>query len=367
MSQNGCVIGRRAGLTMVMLAVMVTAATAQASIPAGPRLAFLQFTYRPDALAIATSDAALGQPMKVAGGGAKVRPLPYPLSGPSWSPDGSLIAFSGLTGPLARILLPNRKQIYVAAADGGGIHPIPRTRGGFAPVFSPDGKSIAFAKTVRKLVGLHEFSGPPTWKSTTVWSVGLDGGGLRQLTEWAKGVDEIPSSFSPDGSVLGLTHRDSLRDRADAVALRLDGGSKYLLAKEAGWPRYSPDGSRIAFLGIHRIGGTSCCELGDGFSVDLYAMNADRSSPLQLTDTPAKAERPPSWDPSGQRLAYTTKSPPSESASGDLEAAVMQINADGSCRSRISVAVPRIRGYRLSFHYPAWQPGPGREAGRISC
>ncbi len=270
-----------------------------------------------------------------------------------------------MTGPLPKILLPKSRQIYVAMADGAGIRPIPGTRGGFGPIFSADGQSIAFAKTARRY--LDGRFGRTWWKSTTVWVVDLDGSGLRQLTAWENGVEDLPSSFSPDESALGLTHRDVLRDRAEATALRLDGGGSRVLAKNAAWPRYSPDGTRIAFLGIRRVGDTSCCELGDGFSVDLYAMNADGSSRLQLTDTPAKAERPASWDPSGERLAYTTKSDPTESTSGDLEAAVMQINADGSCRSRISVSVPRIRGHRLSFHYPAWQPGPGREAGRIEC
>jgi Tol biopolymer transport system component len=190
---------------------------------------------------------------------------------------------------------------------------------------------------------------------------------LRQLTEWANGVEDLPSSFSPDGSVLGLTHRDTTRDRADAVALRLDGRGSLVLARDAGWPRYSPDGSRIAYLGIRRVGDTSCCERGDGFSVDLYMMNADRSSRLRLTGTPAVAERPASWDPSGQRLVYTTKSAPTERASGDLEAAVMQINADGTCRSRISAPAPRAGGPQVSFQDPSWQPGLGREAGRIAC
>lgn len=350
-----------------ILALLITAAPANAEPPAGPRLAFLKFTERPGAFLVATGDAALRTPATIAGGGRRARPLPYPFSGPSWSPDGSLIAFSGMTGALPKILLPKRRKIYVAAADGAGIRAIPGTRGGFGPIFSPDGQSIAFARTVRKLLAPHGVFGRTHWSGTTVWSVGLDGRGLRQLTEWANGVEDIPSSFSPDGSLLGLTHRDVFRDRADATALRLDGRGSYVLVENARWPRYSPDGSRIAFLGIRRIGDTSCCEQGDGFSIDLYAMNADRSSRLQLTDTPAKAERPPSWDPSGERLAYTTKSPPTESASGDLEAAVMQINADGSCLSRISVPVPRIRGYHLSFHYPAWQPGPGRGAGRIDC
>jgi TolB protein len=353
------------GVVLTSLAIAVPAGTADVS--AGPRLAFLQSSERPGALTVATGNAALQEPVTVAGGGGRARPLPYPSSGPAWSPDGALLAFSGLTGPLPGILRPENRQIYIVGADGGGLRPIPGTRGGFAPVFSPDGRSIAFAKSIRKTVEPHGIFSGRYWKGTTVWSVGLDGSGLKRLTEWANGVEDLPSSFAPDGSVLGITHRDLFRDRADATALRLDGHGTYVLSKDAGWPRYSPDGSRIAFLGIQRVGDTSCCELGDGFSVDLYAMNSDLSSRTRLTDTPAKAERPASWDPSGERLAYTTKSEPTESSSGDLEAALMQINADGTCRSRIAAPVPRVRGSRVSFHYPAWQPGLGREAGRIPC
>lgn len=340
------------GLTGAALLVF-HAGVAAADPPAGARLAFLRLTERPSGLAIGTSDAGLREPATIAGGGRRARPLPYPLSGPAWSPDGETIAFSGMSGPGPGLVTPARRRIYLAAADGTARRSLPGTRGGFFPVFSPDGQALAFAKAARK--------------STTVWSVGLDGRGLKQLTEWENGVTDLPSSFAPDGSVLGVTHRDVVRDRADARALRLDGRGSYLLAADAAWPRYSPDGSRIAFLGIDRVGDTSCCERGDGFSVDLYTMGSDRSSRLRLTDTPAKAERPASWDPSGERLVYTTKSAPGESASGDLEAAVMQINADGSCPSRISAPVPRVRGYRLSFRYPTWQPGPGRAAGRIDC
>ncbi|HXS47368.1 MAG TPA: hypothetical protein VN756_07885 [Solirubrobacterales bacterium] len=354
-------------LVAVVLAALGIVAPALADVPAGPRLAFLQFSYRPSALTVGTSDATLGEQVTVAGGGTGVRPLPYPLSGPAWSPDGSLIAFSGMRGPVAEIQQPRNRRIFLVEADGGSLRPIPGTRGGFGPVFSPDGRSIAFAKTVRKRLQAHGPFGRPVWKGTTVWSVGLDGGGLKQLTKWENGVEDLPSSFSPDRSVLGLTHRDVFRDRADATALRLDGRGSYVLSANASWPRFSPDGSRIAFLGIRRIGNTSCCELGDGFSVDLFTMDVDRSSRLRLTDTPAKAERPASWDPSGERLAYTTKSAPTERTSGDLEGSVMQINADGSCLSRLSASAPRKGGHSLILYNPAWQPGPGREAGRIAC
>jgi TolB protein len=361
------VIRRALGLAGAVLAALAVASTAIADAPAGPRLAFLQLNGRPTSLAITTSDPALREQAVVAGGGLRIRPLPFPFSVPAWSPDGSLIAFSGIPGPLPGLLQPQSRRLYIVGPNGADLRAIPGTRGGFDPVFSPDGTTLAFAKTVNKRRHGPGAFGVPRWKGVTTWSIGLDGRRLHQLTRWRNGVEDLPSSFSPDGAVLALTHRDLFGDRADALALRLDNRSSYVLSKNAAWPRYSPDGSRIAFLGVRRVGDTSCCESGDGFSVDLYTMSANDSSRRRLTDTPAKAERPASWDPSGERLAYTTKSEPTLEASGDLEAAVMEINADGSCPSRLSAPVPGTRARRIFLFSPTWQPGPGRGAGRIAC
>ena len=344
---------------------LAAAATAFGESPQGPRIAFVRQTARPDALTIATSDAALGESIVLAGGGSRARPLPYPQSGPAWSPDGSQVAFGGIFGNPPLDLRPEHRRLYLVAADGTGLHPIPHTAGGFAPAFSPDGKSIAFARTVSKRLPPRGPFGSSVWKGTTVWIVNPDGSRLQQLTEWHNGVVDIPASFSPDGGLLGVTHRDEFRNRDDAVALRTNGRGSRLLARNAAWPRYAPDGSRIAYLGIERLPGTNCCELGDGFSVDLFAMNADGSGRVRLTDTPRKAERPPSWDPSGERLAYTTMEAPTETTSGELEDSVMQINADGTCPTRVSLPG---HGRTLSLStFPAWQPGPGRRAGRIAC
>ncbi len=339
--------------------LLLVASAARAVGPEGPRLAFLEFVNRPATLKVATGDASLGGRTAVAGGSPRSRPFPYPLSGPTWSPDGASIAFAGIKGPSRGLLKPRRRQIYLVAADGSGLAAIPSTREGFAPVFFPDGRRIAFARSRWGLPEVRQ-------KSISIWSVGLNGSGLTQLTEWAPGIENLPSSFSPDGSILAFTHRDAIRERVDARALRLGDGSSLVLARNAKWPRYSPDGSRIAFLGVEAVDGGSCCELGDGFSVDLYTMNANGSSRLRLTDTPLKAEQPPSWDPSGERLAYMTKNSPAE-GSGSYVDSVMQVNADGTCPSRISTPVLNSDGNWVAFSFPAWQPGPGREAGRIAC
>jgi len=358
------VIRRTLALAALALAALGAGGATAADAPPGPRLAFLQLTGRPASLAILTTDAALGGEAVVAGGALHARPLPFPFSAPAWSPDGSSLAFSGVEGSRDGLLRPQGRKLYVIGSGGAGLRAVPGTHGGFDPVFSPDGTTISFAKRVSRR---GKGWGAIGWKGATAWSVGVDGQGLRQLTAWANGVEDLPSSFAPDGKVLGLTHRDVFRDRADAVALPLDGRHSHLLAKDAAWPRYSPDGSRLAFLGIDRVGDTSCCESGDGFSVDLFTMSADRSSRRRITFTPAKAERPASWDPSGERLVYTTKSPPTLQASGDLEAAVMEINADGSCLSRISIPPDDVTANAVILFQPSWQPGLGRGAGRIDC
>jgi Tol biopolymer transport system component len=354
-----------AALAAVVVLAAPIAATALAEPPPGPRIAFVRETDRPAALVIGTSDAALGESKVLVGGGIRARPLPYPQSGPAWSPDGSEVAIGGIFGKPPLDLNPKNRRLYLVAADGTGLHPIPHTAGGFAPAFAPDGKSIAFARTVNKRLPPSGPLGSSVWKGTTVWTVNLDGSGLRQLTRWRNGVTDIPSSFSLDGTLLGVTHRDAFRNRDDAIALRTDGRGSRLLARNAAWPRYSPTGDRIAYLGIERLPGTTCCELGDGFSVDLFGQNADGSGRLRLTDTPRKAERPASWDPSGQRLVYTTTEAPTEMTSGELTGSVMEINSDGTCPTRVSL--PRPGGSLTRFSFPAWEPGPGRGAGRIAC
>ena len=70
----------------------------------------------------------------------------------------------------------------------------------------------------------------------------------------------------------------------------------------------------------------------------------------------------PSWDPSGQRIAFTKLNDLEGSPLGLVKArSIEEVNADGTC----PMSVPSLR--RGFFSGAAWQPGPGREAGRIAC
>lgn len=290
----------------------------------------------------------------IAGGGKKVDPLPFPFSAPTWSGDGTRVAFVGLSGGDQK---SRHLNIYLAAADGTQLEKVPGTREGFYPVLSPDGRFLAFAREATVFQGV------------SVWLLDLDMGTVRQLTPWRKNFFEYPSSFGPDGSTLAISRTLHRRNRPDlyfAVALRLDGSGSTFLARHAREPVYSPDGTKLALISIGRTR-TRTIEDRDGkvtftfTETDLGVANADGSGLTKLTHT-GVLEAQPSWDPSGQRLAYIQLRADGREASflgfGD---SIMEINADGTCRTRI-LGYPRAALFGVT-----WQPGPGREAGPIAC
>jgi Tol biopolymer transport system component len=240
-------------------------------------------------------------------------------------------------------------MISIVPASGGRPRIVPGTLGGVLPVFSPDGRSLAFTRIVRK--GPHRFRWGTRWdfESASVWIVDLGTGQRRQLTRSRHNLDHYASSFSPDGTTL-LTMRWDIERSQDLelVALRFDGRPSSLLVNEGAYPVYSPDGSKIALFRQH--GWTA-------ESSDLYVVDADGSHLRRLTHTPEQDELFASWDPSGERIAYS-QFRPSKLWS---YSSIMQVNADGTCPTRVTSEKGAI------FIGPTWQPGPGREAGRIEC
>jgi TolB protein len=59
-------------------------------------------------------------------------------------------------------------------------------------------------------------------------------------------------------------------------------------------PAWSPDSSKIVFTSTR----------ADGFSPDLYVMNADGSAETAITATSPTVEKHPAWSPDGGRIAF---------------------------------------------------------------
>lgn len=333
-----------ASLCGIVFALLSAGGTAAAAAPEGPRLAFTSWSEPPIPLELFSVDPSGSELRRIAPvAGTKWRGAPIPFGGPTWSPDGSLIAYNGYFRSKA-------PRILVATADGGAIRAIRGTRMASEPVFSPNGRIIAFSKSQTR----GRFFG------TTAWIVNIETGSSRRLTPWRDGLHYEPSSFSPDGSMLAMSR--GRRGRQHAVALRLNSGEWSVIARNAEAPVYSPDGSRIAMLGFPN--GT---RLGrKGANSDLYVKSAGSRRPQRITHTFNLWEWKPSWDPSGERLAYV-RNTESEILPLGFTSVIMEINRDGTCARKV-YGLPSNNGLSgASLYGPAWQPGPGREAGRIAC
>lgn len=285
------------------------------------------------------------------------------LDAPAWSPDGSAIAFAAWPRELS-LKADLDTKIYIVTADGAGLHAIPGTEGGFGPVFSPDGRTIAFARN-REWRRRTPGGGRRTvFQGTTTWLTEIDGGEPRRLTPWRNRLAITPSSFSPDGAVLALSRSGGLRF-PELLAMRLDGSGSFVLARDASDGVYSPSGSEIAFVRWRERSDVRHPKPGTTVertkTTDLYAMKADGSEPRRLTRTPGRLELWPSWDPSGQRLVFAQFFRGGLLGLFGLGDAVAQMNADGTCRRTV------LASRRLAFYGPSWQPGLGREAGPIAC
>ncbi len=95
-----------------------------------------------------------------------------------------------------------------------------------------------------------------------------------------------------------------------------------------GFPNWSPDGRRIAFVSDR-----------DG-NREIYVMNADGTAPTNLTNHPAE-DWTPSWSPDGSRIVF------SSFRDGNWEIYVMQ--ADGSNQRRLTQNP-------AADYSPAWSP-----------
>jgi Tol biopolymer transport system component len=350
---------RLLALAIGLSATLVVAAPPVSAVPpAGPRIAFVEWLAEPPMTRMGTvgADGSARRTLPVGG----VQPVPF--DGPAWTPDGSTLVYAGyLGGPDGEPREGATFRIYAVGAEGGPPREVPGTRGGSHPVLSPDGGVIAFE---RSKLNFHFDPDNPLafgyYSSATTWMVPIGGGTPRRLTPWRNGLTTSPAAFSPDGSTLLLE-----RDRRpgwgpEVVARSLRGGLLKVISRRAEDPAYSPDGTQIALI-----------DYRDGFSVEtgdrpsavgeLYVIDANGLHPRRLTFTKADQESQPSWSPSGERIAFLRVPGPGGLGFGST---MLQANADGSCARRVTGSSGR---QAPALYGPAWQPGPGREAGPISC
>lgn len=347
-------------VALLLFALLVPAA-ARSAVPEGPRLTFLRWTLRPptrDIVTVAPDGSAEVVPF-AATPQSPVSPRLY--FAPSWSPDGQTLAFTGVVGTRnVGSRSYNKTRIFLVGADGSGLRVVPGTAEAFEPVFAPDGRTLAFTKKRRRWRPNGHGGMRLAFLSNTAWLADLATGEMRQLTPWRDHVAHVPTSFSPDGQTLAMTKRPK-GGGLEAVTMSLATGRISVLLGDGFDPVFSPDGTALAFLrgSVHRI------PTSEGriplVVPNLFIARADGSEARNITQLRSAGVATPRWDPSGERLAYVqTDLVGSQPASG-IGDTVMQINRDGTCPTAV------LSDPNVSYSGTAWQPGPGRQAGRIAC
>jgi hypothetical protein len=168
-----------------------------------------------------------------------------PNEEPTWSPDGTEIAFVGRQPG-------GQSDVYVVNADGSGepkrIFSAPS--GVPTLAWSPNGEKIAFTAAL---------TGDSVGDLGEIYTMNADGSGVTNLTKHA-GAESNPD-WSPDGTKIVF---DSTRDGRNAIyTMNADGSEQARLPydlpcvsnPEFGsfchgevFPAWSPDGTKIAFI-----------------------------------------------------------------------------------------------------------------------
>ncbi|HMD89716.1 MAG TPA: protein kinase [Anaerolineaceae bacterium] len=249
--------------------------------------------------------------------------LPEGACQPTWSPDGSQLAFISPCSIIDRKTDSYKgSQIFITNIDGSNVHllPIPPSpEGDFEPAWSPDGKNIAFVSLrtgishifvvnldncqnpdscdIKDVSNSHYADKQPAWfpdgtqivfirqySFSQVWMVSADGKTSEQFRTQSVSFNDLWPAWSPDGDYLFLSQmtinpsppwlvRIPYRERSINQGERIIPLGKNTLPIAG--VSVSPDNKWLIFE-----------SWPDGSNHDIYRMNLDGSLYIRLTNDP---------------------------------------------------------------------------------
>ena len=243
-------------------------------------------------------------------------------------------------GSIAVVLVLIAAALFVVVGGSGGSHSH-RSRGDQAatsarntgPIPTPPSNAIVFAKATSD--GLDA-------RIEIAYVSGRDGAVVSLAKASKHGMVAAEPRWSPDGSQVAFVmsprgHLTRFAGDGDIYLMNANGTGIRRLTHglDASDPVWSPDGSRIAFI--------------KGQGQALAVMQADGSGQHVIARARGYYENP-AWSPDGQTIAYQS------SPNGNIDVtAIYTIRPDGSLEHQLTPAA-------ASAGFPAWSPDGSRIA-----
>jgi eukaryotic-like serine/threonine-protein kinase len=298
---------------------------------------------------------------------------------PAWSPHGQRLAYWGLAKG------SSRRDLWTVAAGGGA--PVPVTEDDavdWSPAWSPDGRHLYFSSDRGGSVNLWRIAldetsgrvrgrpervttpaafahhacfardkGTLAYVSTSVEQelqrVAFDPRAARAVGEPQSLARDLrrPSfpDVSPDGEWVVYSQTEP---QEDLLLSRLDGSGRRALTNDAARdrrPRFSPDGTRIAFYSDR------------GGNYEVWTISRDGGGLRPITRDPRRRNaRHPAWSPDGTRLFFSRTETTGEIIAADHEPGAPAL-----------LTLPPYVDPAFSFAGVDWSPDGGLIAGtRVS-
>jgi len=238
---------------------------------------------------------------------------------PQWSPDGGHILFASTRSvegiapadPFAPLNLWRMKP------DGSEKVPLTKATamnaGSDSGTWSADGKAIFFVS----MLNIKGDADNQNGLSENIWRINPDGSGMVPVTQTtASGAYSRKYQLSPDGfriafeSLRNIDGSDSANPTWNIWSVRTDGTGLLPLTNatapfaESFQPRWSPDGTEIAFVSVRNVDGTD--SINPNGTANIWRVGPDGTGLLPLTrgTAPSANSTNPQWSPAGTQIVF---------------------------------------------------------------